>query len=86
MTALNSDGTTAPPIVRAQGNCEAFDQIGPAVYAELKRMARDRLRHERGDITLQPTALVHETYLRLMNDSAVDQRGVSGKINWALLC
>jgi RNA polymerase sigma factor (TIGR02999 family) len=37
----------------------------PLVYEELRRLARQRLQHERGDHTLQPTALVHEAYLRL---------------------
>ena len=46
----------------------------PRVYEELRQLAGTYLRRERTDHTLQPTALVHEAYLRL-----VDQR----KINWA---
>ena len=41
------------------------------VYAELQRIARGHLRKERSDHTLQPTALVHEAYLRLMGSSDV---------------
>jgi len=53
------------------GDRGAFDRLFPLVYAELRRIAARRLRHEREGHTLQPTALVHETYLRL-----VDQRHV----------
>lgn len=52
------------------GNREAVDQLIPLVYSELRRMARRYLSRERLDHTLQPTALVHEAYLKL-----VDQRG-----------
>ncbi len=44
----------------------------PAVYAELRRLAGGYLRGERSDHTLQPTALVHEAYLRLHNQRNVD--------------
>jgi RNA polymerase sigma factor (TIGR02999 family) len=51
------------------GDRTALNQLLPLVYAELRRVAARQLRHERPDHTLQPTALVHEVYLRL-----VDQR------------
>jgi RNA polymerase sigma factor (TIGR02999 family) len=57
----------------SRGNREALNQLLPLVYAELRRIAARQLRRERADHTLQPTALVHEVYLRL-----VDQRHV----NW----
>ncbi len=44
----------------------------PAVYDELREMAARYLRRERTDHTLQPTALVHESYLRLRNQRTVD--------------
>ncbi|MDQ6912759.1 MAG: ECF-type sigma factor [Verrucomicrobiota bacterium] len=44
----------------------------PAVYNELREMAARYLRRERVDHTLQPTALVHESYLRLRNQRTVD--------------
>lgn len=44
----------------------------PAVYDELRQLAASYLRRERSDHTLQPTALVHESYLRLLNQKTVD--------------
>jgi len=53
-----------------QGQKEAVNQLLPLVYDELHKLARGYFRRERGEHTLQPTALVHEAYLKL-----VDQRG-----------
>jgi len=53
----------------AQGDRNALDTLLPIVYAELRRQAGRALRRESVGHTLQPTALVHEAYLRL-----VDQR------------
>jgi RNA polymerase sigma factor (TIGR02999 family) len=53
------------------GRNGALQDLLPLVYAELRRIAAQRLRRERPDHTLQPTALVHEAYLRL-----IDQRRV----------
>src|SRR5437660_6396787 len=50
----------------ANGNEEAVGKLIPLVYDELHRMAQQRLRAERADHTLQPTALVHEAYLKLV--------------------
>ena len=47
------------------GDAEAAARLIPAVYQELRQLARQYLRQERGDHTLQPTALVHEAYLKL---------------------
>lgn len=44
----------------------------PEVYDELRRLASSYLRRERADHTLQPTALVHESYLRLVHQRSVD--------------
>ncbi len=49
-----------------QGNAQSGEEVVPLVYAELRRIARIRLSAERGSHTLQPTALVHEAWLRLM--------------------
>ena len=49
------------------GDKGAFDQLMPLVHAELRRLARRQLGHERLGHTLQPTALVHEAYLRLVD-------------------
>lgn len=49
-----------------QGNARSAEELVPLVYAELRKMARVRLSAERKGHTLQPTALVHEAWLRLM--------------------
>lgn len=53
------------------GDRAALDRLVPAVYGELRRMAARYLRKERPQHTLQPTALVHEAFVKL-----VDQRDV----------
>lgn len=55
----------------SQGDKAAFDQLMPLVYDELRKLARSHLRHERPDHTLQATALVHEAYLRLIDQHSV---------------
>jgi RNA polymerase sigma factor (TIGR02999 family) len=57
------------------GDAQAFDQLTPLVYEELKRLAGAFLRRERRDHTLGATALVHEAYLKLVDDRRVDWRG-----------
>ena len=54
------------------GDADAAERLMPLVYEELRRLARNYLQRERGDHTLQPTALVHEAYLRLVDDSRVN--------------
>ena len=49
------------------GDQGALDALMPLVYRELRRLARGYMRHERQDQTLQPTALVNEAYLRLVD-------------------
>jgi RNA polymerase sigma factor (TIGR02999 family) len=53
------------------GDREALERLMPIVYGELKRLASSYLRSERADHTLQPTALVHEAYLRLQGQRSV---------------
>jgi RNA polymerase sigma factor (TIGR02999 family) len=53
------------------GKRDAVDEILPYIYDELRRLAGGYLRRERADHTLQPTALVHEAYMKL-----IDQRHV----------
>jgi len=50
----------------ADGHSDAAAELIPLIYSELRRLAAGHLRHERPDHTLQPTALVHEAYLRLV--------------------
>ena len=56
------------------GDRAALDQILPIVYQELRRMAGNYLRQENPGHTLQPTALVHEAWLRLIDQARVDWR------------
>ena len=56
----------------SRGNQTALNQLLPLVYAELRRVAARQLRKERSDHTLQPTALVHEVYIRLVDQRHVD--------------
>ncbi len=54
----------------ASGDRQALDDLTPRVYGELRKLAAGYLRNERPDHTLQPTALVHEAYLRLVDQAA----------------
>lgn len=56
----------------SRGDATALDQLLPLVYAELRRIAARQIRSERANHTLQPTALVHEVYLRLVDQRQVD--------------
>jgi RNA polymerase sigma-70 factor, ECF subfamily len=62
-------GVTRLLVDWTQGDQSALDQLTPLVYSELRRLAAGYLRRERRGHSIQPTALVHEAYLRL-----VDQR------------
>lgn len=55
-----------------EGDAEALAELMPLVYEELRKLAQAFLRRERPDHTLQPTALVHEAYLRLVGATASD--------------
>ncbi|MBL8178062.1 MAG: sigma-70 family RNA polymerase sigma factor [Bryobacterales bacterium] len=50
-------------------NPAALEQLTPIVYSELRKLALSYLRRERSDHTLQPTALIHEAYLRLVDQN-----------------
>lgn len=52
-----------------KGNQHALDDLAPLVYRELRQLAANYLRKERQGHTLQPTALVHEAYLRLVDQN-----------------
>ena len=75
---LLQGGMTEPRSVTAllgdwsRGNQSALNELLPLVYAELRRIAARQLRRERPNHTLQPTALVHEVYLRLVDQRQVD--------------
>jgi len=57
-----------------EGDRAALDELLPAVYGELHRLAARQLSRERAGHTLQPTALVNEAYLRLFGEQAPDVR------------
>ena len=56
-------------LASSQGDAEALDRLLPLVYAELRRVAERYLHRERADHTLQATALVHEAYIRLIDQN-----------------
>jgi RNA polymerase sigma factor (TIGR02999 family) len=58
----------------SRGDERAADQLLPLVYAELRRLAQSYLAAERPGHTLQATALVHEAYLRLVDQTRVEWR------------
>lgn len=60
-----------------EGNVAAASDLLPLVYAELRRLARYRMRKEQPNQTLNPTALVHEAYIRLVADEAMSWDGRS---------
>jgi RNA polymerase sigma factor (TIGR02999 family) len=75
-SASDAPATPAPPepeplavteLLRAwgAGDAQASEELAPLVYAELRRQARRALRHESEGHTLEPTALVHEAWMRL---------------------
>jgi RNA polymerase sigma-70 factor, ECF subfamily len=68
---------TSPPITALlaaarSGDPDASEAVARAVHGELRTLAASYLRRERPDHTLQPTALVHEAYLRLLGQAQVE--------------
>src|SRR5256885_14106985 len=57
------------------GKNSASNELFPVIYAELRRVAGRYLSRERRNHTLQPTALVHEAWLRLQNDRGDEWQG-----------
>lgn len=68
---MTSSPVTELLVSWSHGKDEALDELVPLVHSELKRIARNLFRRERLDHTLQPTALVNEAYLRLVDQSEV---------------
>jgi RNA polymerase sigma factor (TIGR02999 family) len=69
------DRTTDLIRTAEDGESTALDQLFPRVYDELRALARSRLADEQRHDSMQTTALVHEVYLRLVDDTRVTQRG-----------
>ena len=61
------------------GDPSALDRLTPIIYDDLLNLAKARLKSESDQITLQPTALVHESYLRLANET---QLGVESRAHF----
>ena len=76
---MNAHADDLPPkeditqllIAYGQGDRRALDRLLPMVYSELHGIAARQMRHERADHTLNATALVHEVYLKLMDQNQV---------------
>jgi RNA polymerase sigma factor (TIGR02999 family) len=65
----DSDGVTRLLLELSNGNRDAVDALMPLIYDELRYLASNYLRRERSDHTLQPTALVNEAYLRMVDQT-----------------
>jgi RNA polymerase sigma factor (TIGR02999 family) len=72
MTMPGSEEVTRLLIEWKEGNQASMDLLVPIVYDEMRRLAESYLRDERSAATLQPTALVHEAYLRLVGQHLPD--------------
>lgn len=69
---MSKDGEITQMLLElTDGNKEVVNQILPHIYDELRRLAGSYLRRERSDHTLQPTALVHEAYMKLIDQNRV---------------
>ena len=83
MTADASDNLCATTFTRLlnqarSGNAQASAELLPLVYEQLRALAAQKMRQERPDLTLQATALVHEAYVRLVDQTDIhswDGRG-----------
>jgi RNA polymerase sigma factor (TIGR02999 family) len=70
---MTSPATITQMLIRwRNGDKAALDELAPLVYSELRRLARYYLRAERSGHTLQPSDLVHEAYLRLVDEKEID--------------
>ena len=67
-----ADNVTRLLIELSNGDRGAVDLLLPVIYDELRKLAANYLRRERPDHTLQPTALVHEAYLKLIDQTRVN--------------
>ena len=71
MSHNGGDSITEMLIELTDGNKEVVNHILPHIYDELRRLASSYLRKERSNHTLQPTALVHEAYMKLIDQNRV---------------
>ena len=71
-SAARPEGITQLLLKWSDGDSSARERLMPLVYDELRRLAAKYLRRERANHTLQPTALVHEAYLQLVDQQKVE--------------
>lgn len=71
MAQDSTDDVTQLLIKLTDGNAQVLDDLLPLIYDELRVLANRYLRRERKEHTLQPTALVHEAYLKLVDQTQV---------------
>lgn len=71
ITKMSTHGVTELLIKLSNGKREVVDELLPIIYDELKRIAANYLRRERSDHTLQPTALVNEAYMKMIDITQV---------------
>ncbi len=77
---MNSAGDITRLLLNLQdGDRSVLDRLTPLVYDELRRLAISVFRRERSDHTLQPTALVNEAYIRLVNQ---EQASISTRVHF----
>src|SRR6267143_2728599 len=88
---VDSGDLTALLVRWGDGDGQALEKLTPIVYQELRSLARFYMSQERGDHTLQPTALVHELFIRLFDERKMNCRsrghffGVASKLMRRLL-
>ncbi len=70
-----SQQATEALVAHAAGDPRAVSRLVPLVYVELRKLASHLMRRERREHTLQPTALVHEAYVRLIDNTRIDWQG-----------
>lgn len=75
MPEARSEAVTRLLVDWSRGDRRALDDLMPIVAGELRRLARKYLDREKAEHTLQPTALVHEVYLRLVDQDRVAWQG-----------
>lgn len=71
----DQDSLTRILDLAAEGEAAALNSIMPAVYEELRRLAENHMKRQPRDHSLQPTALVHDVYLRLVDQSQITWQG-----------
>jgi RNA polymerase sigma-70 factor (ECF subfamily) len=74
METVSRDDLTGWLRAWSRGDGSALEKLTPLVYTELRQRARRLMAHERTGHSLQPTALIHEAYLRLVGAAPVDWR------------